>query len=65
MLRHGTVGFGRQVLVSLGWSGSGSAGLVGYGMVGSCTACLGLAGMVWNGEARLVEAWLCVERFGW
>ena len=21
--------------------------------------------MVWNGEARLVEAGLCAERFGW
>lgn len=43
----------------------GVAGLVGYGMVGSCTVCLGLAGMVWIGEARLVEAGLCAERFGW
>ena len=65
MLRHGTSGFGRQVLVSLGWSGSGLAGLVGYGMVGSCTVCLGLAGEAVLGLLGPVMARLGAEWFGW
>ena len=54
-----------RVQVGLATVWIGMAGLVGYGMVVSGTVCLGLAGMVWNGEARLVEAGLCAERFGW
>ena len=42
---------GQVRLAGRGWfrsgkPGSGLAGLVGYGMVGSCTVCLGLAGEV-------------------
>ncbi len=35
----------------------GAAGLVGYGMVGSCTVCLGLAGELWLGWERF-----CADR---
>ena len=47
MLCHGTEGFGRRGELWLVPERCGLAGLVGYGMVGSCTVCLGLAGELW------------------
>ena len=52
MLCHGTEGFGRRGELWLVPERCGLAGLVGYGMVGSCTVCLGLAGEVGSGESR-------------
>ena len=43
----------------------GTAGLVGYGMVGSCTVCLGLAGEAVLGLLGPVMARLGAEWFGW
>ena len=51
-LCHGTAGFGRRGELWFVPERYGVAGLVGYGMVGSCTVCLGLAGEVGSGEFR-------------
>lgn len=42
-------------MVLHGKAGKGKAGLVGCGMVGSCTVCLGLAGKVSPGLVRSGE----------
>ena len=57
MSGSGEASFASVWLAGRGWfrsgkPGSGLAGLVGYGMVGSCTVCLGLAGEVGSGESR-------------
>ena len=46
MASIGLAGEARQVALRLGEIRFGMAGLVGYGMVGSGTVCLGLAGEV-------------------
>ena len=43
----------------------GQARLAGRGWFRSGKPGSGLAGMVWNGEARLVESGLGAERLGW
>ena len=65
MERCGKAGEVRQCAFGIGCARQGKFWLARHGWDRFACVRFGEAGIVWNGEARLVEAGLCAERFGW